>query len=249
MARPFRASFKVAALFACGILALISPSAFPENAPSNSGSATPITFGQAVAPLYGPWKFQVGDSPVDRATNTLLWAEPAFNDSQWETVDLTPQPGIVDPFLADPAYVQGWTAKGHPGYSGYAWYRIRVSVAAEPGERLAVVTNGVDDGYQLFAQGELVGSLGTFRDARQITDSLFHRSPRCLCCRLSRYARPAGTRRHRARSARRPRCWHSASGWDPYGFRITHSRADSIMHRCWARAAQSRRRIMRNGWN
>jgi hypothetical protein len=166
MARPSRASFKVAALFACGILALISPSAVPENASANSGSATPITFGQAVTPLYGPWKFQTGDSPVDRATNTLLWAEPAFDDSQWETVDLTPQPGIVDPFLADPAYVQGWTAKGHPDYWGYAWYRIRVSAAAEPGERLAVVTNGVDDGYQFFAQGELVGSMGRFRDGK-----------------------------------------------------------------------------------
>ena len=123
-----------------------------------------ITLGQAVVPLNGPWKFQVGDSPIDRATNTLLWAEPAFDDSQWESVDLTPQPGIVDPFLADPAYVQGWTTKGHPGYWGYAWYRIRISAAAEPGERLAVLTNGVDDGYQLFAQGELVGSMGRFRD-------------------------------------------------------------------------------------
>jgi hypothetical protein len=223
MARPFRASFKVAALLACGILALISPSAFPENAPSNSGSATPITFGQAVAPLYGPWKFQVGDSPVDRATNTLLWAEPAFNDSQWETVDLTPQPGIVDPFLADPAYVQGWTAKGHPGYSGYAWYRIRVSVAAEPGERLAVVTNGVDDGYQLFAQGELVGSMGRFRDGK--LPVVYFPQPR------------------------RPRCWRFVCGWDRYGFRIIRSRGDSTMHRCWARAAQSQRRLIWNGWN
>ena len=37
-----------------------------------------------------------------------------------------------------------------------------MSVKAEPGEKLAVVTNGVDDGYQIFAQGKLLGSQGTF---------------------------------------------------------------------------------------
>jgi len=165
VSRPFRASFLLVAITAFSMVGPGRAVQRPHSVPAQFVAA-PVTLGQAVVPLYGPWKFQVGDSPVDRATNTLLWAEPAFNDWQWETVDLTPQPGIVDPFLADPAYVQGWTAKGHPGYSGYAWYRIRVSVAAEPGERLAVVTNGVDDGYQLFAQGELVGSMGRFRDGK-----------------------------------------------------------------------------------
>ena len=163
MGRPFRASFKVAVLFVCCILALISPSAFPENAPATSGSATPYTFGQAVAPLYRPWKFQVGDSPVDRATNKLLWADPNYDDSDWETVDLTPRPGVVDPFTGDPSYVPGWTTQGHPGYWGYAWYRIRVAALAGPGEKLAVMANGVDDGYQVFAQGHLLGSNGEFR--------------------------------------------------------------------------------------
>lgn len=44
----------------------------------------PITLGQSVVPLYGPWKFHIGDDP--------RWADPSFDDSQWETVDLIPTP-------------------------------------------------------------------------------------------------------------------------------------------------------------
>jgi hypothetical protein len=118
MARPIRAAFKVATLFACGILALISPSAHSQNEPANRVSATPITFDQAAAPLYGPWKFQIGDAPLDPETNEPMWAESGFDDSQWETVSLKPQAGIADPFTLDPRYVQGWTTKGHQGYWG-----------------------------------------------------------------------------------------------------------------------------------
>ncbi|MDE3062757.1 MAG: SpoIIE family protein phosphatase [Acidobacteriota bacterium] len=163
MARHIRLTSLLFTLFVCRPSLLSAQTAVPSTQPE---SASIITLGQSIVPLYGPWKFHIGDSPMDPETGNPLWAEPRFDDSQWETVDLTPQPGIVDPFLADPAYVQGWTAKGHPGYWGYAWYRIRVLAAAEPGERLAVVTNGVDDGYQLFAQGELVGSMGRFRDGK-----------------------------------------------------------------------------------
>jgi hypothetical protein len=108
----------------------------------------------------------VGDSPIDPQTGRPLWVEPDFDDSKWETVDLTPHSGVADPFTRDPRYVQGWTTKGHPGYWGYAWYRIRVPVTSAPGERLALLTYGwVDDGYQLFDNGELLGSWGKFRRA------------------------------------------------------------------------------------
>jgi hypothetical protein len=54
--------------------------------------------------------------------------------------------------------------KGHAGYWGWAWYRIRVSIVAKPGEQLAVGTFGwVDDAYQLFDNGVLLGSSGKFR--------------------------------------------------------------------------------------
>ena len=80
------------------------------------------------------------------------------------TIDLKPQARIADPFTLDPRYVRGWTTKGHPEYWGYAWYRIRVPVTFVPGEKLALLTYGwVDDGYQLFDNGELLGSWGRFR--------------------------------------------------------------------------------------
>ncbi|HEY5329410.1 MAG TPA: SpoIIE family protein phosphatase [Acidobacteriaceae bacterium] len=115
----------------------------------------PIVFGRSAVALTGPWKFHIGDDPQ--------WADPSYDDSGWETVDLTPRPGVADPFTGDPHYVPGWTTRGHAGYWGYAWYRIRVAAAAGPGEKLAVMADGVDDGYQVFAQGQLLGSNGEFR--------------------------------------------------------------------------------------
>ena len=54
-------------------------------------------------------------------------------------------------------------AKGHPGYWGYAWYRIRVQVVERPGEKLALAGSAdVDDAYQAFANGVLLGSFGKF---------------------------------------------------------------------------------------
>ncbi|HZL27174.1 MAG TPA: hypothetical protein VFC39_11665 [Acidobacteriaceae bacterium] len=108
----------------------------------------PVLLGRSAVALTGPWKFHIGDNPQ--------WADPNYDDSAWETVDLTPRPGVVDPFTADPNYVPGWTTRGHAGYWGYAWYRIRVAAVAGPREKLAVMADGVDDGYQVFAQGELL---------------------------------------------------------------------------------------------
>ena len=122
-----------------------------------------ISLGQSVVPLYGPWKFTVGDSPVDPVTHGPLWAEPGFDDSKWETVDLTPKEGSFDPIIGTSGYLPGWAAKGHPGYWGYAWYRIRVHLQERPGEKLALAGPAdVDDVYQIFDNGELVGSFGDF---------------------------------------------------------------------------------------
>ena len=118
MARPIRASFLVTVLVAGVIPGLIPPSANPQSAPAKAASAGPITLGHAIVPIYGKWKFQIGDSPLDPATNEPLWAEPSFDDSRWGAVDLTPRPGIVDPFLGNPEWVQGWTSKRPPGILG-----------------------------------------------------------------------------------------------------------------------------------
>jgi serine phosphatase RsbU (regulator of sigma subunit) len=134
---------------------------------AQADGAVPITLGQSVVPLYGPWKFTFGDSPIDPATREPLWAEPGFDDSAWETVDLTPAKGAIDPISGQTEYVPGWTARGHAGHWGYAWYRIRVRVEGQSGDKLALAGPAdVDDAYQSFDNGKLVGSFGDFSGSR-----------------------------------------------------------------------------------
>jgi hypothetical protein len=108
---------------ALAILAWLVLGVYAQAQVEPAQGTTHVTLGPSVVPLYGPWKFTIGDSPIDPATNSPLWAEPGFDDSHWETVDLTPQ-GVLDPLGGFSDYVKGWTARGHADYSGYAWYRI-----------------------------------------------------------------------------------------------------------------------------
>ncbi len=158
---------RLLAFLACLALA---GSAHPQPNPASqtpTAATTEITLGQSVVPLYGPWRFTVGDSPIDAATHKPLWAEPEFDDSRWETVDLKSKAGAFDPITGASAYVPGWTSRGHSGYWGYAWYRIRMQVARQTGEDLALAgPTGVDDAYQLFSDGTLIGSFGRFTGSR-----------------------------------------------------------------------------------
>ena len=129
------------------------------SAPAQSPPAptTNITLGQSIVALTGPWKFHTGDDPQ--------WADPNFNDSGWETVDLTPTAGSFNPIVGFSGYVPGWTGKGHPGYWGYGWYRIRVSTARRPGQKLALAGPAdVNDAFQVFVNGKLLGSFGKFSE-------------------------------------------------------------------------------------
>jgi Stage II sporulation protein E (SpoIIE) len=185
MARRTLLAFSLAALVAAFLAGGIGSAAQMPGAPtghaerqanvhpgqpgSSADSIAHVTLGQAAVPLYGPWKFTVGDSPIDPKTGQPLWAEPDFDDSNWETVDLTPKDRAFDPVAGLPGYVSGWTAKGHPGYWGYAWYRIRVRVRARQGEQLALAGPAdMDDGYQLFDNGELAGHFGDFTGSRPV---------------------------------------------------------------------------------
>mgnify|MGYP001555328513 CR=1 FL=1 len=105
--------------------------------------------------LNGPWKFKTGDN--------LQWANPDFNDSAWDTVDLTAAEGAHDGDVGLTGYVDGWTAKGHPNYSGYAWYRLKVSSDSVKGNILALIgPTAVDEAYQVFVNGSLLGHAGDF---------------------------------------------------------------------------------------
>jgi hypothetical protein len=148
------------------VLVMLSAGVLVQAQEPLPAGAARVTLGNATVPLYGPWKFHVGDSPIDPKTGEPLWAEPGFDDSGWQTMSLESKPGVVDPGSGMTGYVPGWTAQGHPGYWGYAWYRIRVSVDVPPGQALALAgPTDFDDAYQVFANGKLVGGFGDFTGA------------------------------------------------------------------------------------
>lgn len=114
-----------------------------------------LSLGSSSIVLTGPWKFHVGDDPA--------WASPAFDDSGWEEISLAPKHARTDPTFGGNVYIPGWTVKGHPGYYGYAWYRLRLEVI-EPHETLALqMPLDYDDAYQVYVNGALVGEAGRFR--------------------------------------------------------------------------------------
>lgn len=114
-----------------------------------------VTLARAEAPLNGPWAFRLGNDPQ--------WAVPQFNDSSWERVDLTPPPGAHDGDVGIPGYVPGWTARGHDGRWGHAWYRLRVRWNAPAGSTpLLVGPTLVDGAYEIFWNGRRIGGIGDF---------------------------------------------------------------------------------------
>ena len=118
----------------------------------------PAQLGQSFLRLDGPWKFHTGDDP--------RWAEAGFDDAAWESVDLSAPPDANDGDLGITPYTSGWTAKGHPDYQGYAWYRLHTAVLPPAGESLALLGPwAVDSAYQVYVDGALLGGVGDFSRA------------------------------------------------------------------------------------
>jgi phosphoserine phosphatase RsbU/P len=89
------------ALVLAATLALAAQSpAIVAPAPGTSASAPAIS-GTMI--LDGPWRFQVGDDP--------RWADAGYDDSTWSTVTLS----------------TAITEQGFDPYTGYGWYRLRLS--------------------------------------------------------------------------------------------------------------------------
>jgi hypothetical protein len=78
------------------------------------------------------WRFHTGDD--------ARWAAANFDDSNW-------------PLLrAD----TGWNDQGYPGYAGFGWYRMEVTLSPRP-MPLAIFVPAVANAYQVFANGKLIG--------------------------------------------------------------------------------------------
>jgi hypothetical protein len=142
-------------LWLASLLALAAYTSNVHAVSTESVQTVSIHPGHASASLNGPWRFKTGDD--------LRWASPDLDDSQWESVDLTPAPGAHDADVGLPGYVSGWSMRGHPGYIGYAWYRMRVTIDGGADARLALTgPTDVDSTYQLYVDGNLLGGPGVF---------------------------------------------------------------------------------------
>lgn len=94
--------------------------------------------GSGAIQIAGPWQFHVGDNPA--------WASPSFDDSAWE-----------------PIHPSGtWGSQDHPAYTGFAWYRRHVQIHAAPETRpsYALLMPPVDDAYEVYWNGKLIGRYG-----------------------------------------------------------------------------------------
>jgi hypothetical protein len=125
------------------------------HAQSSANSAAPaapvpVKLGDSSAKLNGPWKFHTGDD--------MAWARPDFDDSSWGNMDLTVAPGAEE--------AGGWTQRGYPGYSGYAWYRLQANVQGASRRLALKMPDQADDAYQVYVNGQLVGELGKFNGQR-----------------------------------------------------------------------------------
>lgn len=101
--------------------------------------------------LDGVWRFHPGDNPA--------WAEAGTDDRSWDRVTLVSDPNIRDGDVGFPGYLDGWHARGHPGLAGYGWYRRQV-VLPPHGEFVLVGPPVVNDGYEIFWNGQRIGGIG-----------------------------------------------------------------------------------------
>jgi hypothetical protein len=142
------------------------------------GRPDPPALRAAATTLDGAWRFHTGDDP--------RWANADTDDRDWETIDMTASPGSHDGDVGLPDYVGGWMAHGHPGFDGYAWYRRAVTVPAGHASWDILGPTLVEDGYELYWNGKLLGGSGRLGA-----------SPRVVGTRPLRFTLPdeaAGTR-------------------------------------------------------
>jgi hypothetical protein len=145
------------------MLALLAGHAFARAIPA--APQQHVQFGQSVVSLDGPWKFKAGDD--------YRWSDPRWDDSRWESVNLAAPPGSHDADIGLTGFVPGWGARGHPGYAGFAWYRLRVALDGSQSAPLAIAGPTIVDGaYQVFIDGTYVDEVGNFGGPLPVVHSI-----------------------------------------------------------------------------
>jgi hypothetical protein len=109
-----------------------------QQAPTPQSALVVQGLGQGEVKLNGFWQFHTGDDPH--------WASPSLDDSAWEPITAS----------------DSWGSQGHPGYTGFAWYRrhLRISLAPGANTTYALLIPWVDDAYEVYWNGSLIGRHG-----------------------------------------------------------------------------------------
>ncbi len=124
-----------------------------ESASPATAAATQITLGQSIVALNGPWKFHIGDNPQ--------WADPNFDDSAWQNYTVDPKHTALTAVQAIQSdALPGWQQHGHPSYTGYAWYRIRLQVPPDADSLALLMPRFVDEVYEVYVDGKKIGAFG-----------------------------------------------------------------------------------------
>ena len=98
----------------------------------------------AVTPIAVDWRFHPGDDP--------RWSLPGFDDTQWKLI----QPAT------------DWVDQGYSEQNGLAWFRFHLRVPSNTSS-LVIQLPRIDKSYQLFADGRLIGQVGSLPPDRPIT--------------------------------------------------------------------------------
>jgi serine phosphatase RsbU (regulator of sigma subunit) len=137
---PSRLAIKACFLLFAAALAGQQPSLNSASKPNSSNVPTMVIqgVGKGAVPIDGSWQFHLGD---DRR-----WADPSFNDSAWETIE-------VD---------SPWGAQSHPSYAGFAWYRRHIEIQPTAGAThdYRILIPHAEDAYEVYWNGQLAGSYG-----------------------------------------------------------------------------------------
>lgn len=125
---------------------------------SGASASEPPTFRIDALPttLAGQWLFRTGHDPA--------WSSPFRERHAWQ-----------------PIQVPGCWQKGAPGSKGHAWYVVRLFVPSSLADtELGLDLGVVADAYEVFLNGRLIGSRGSFppRPARSVPSPRFYRLPR-----------------------------------------------------------------------
>jgi hypothetical protein len=128
-------------LYIASIGLLVSFAALSDGQANTTAVVVPIVadaLGKGTIPLNNSWAFHTGDD--------LAWASPTVDDSGWQPIQVG----------------RAWEGQGHPGYTGFGWYRVHLVLpdSAPADWTLALLLPNVQDACEVYWNGVLVGSVG-----------------------------------------------------------------------------------------